>query len=42
MALIARDRLGNVHQLNSLLIVQEGEKKAGEAEEAQARTSAGI
>ena len=41
MALIARDRLGNVHQVNSLLIVQENAKD-GEAEESQARTSAGI
>ncbi len=50
IALICRDRLGNIHQVNSLLVVQEtkdganAEKTEDSAlpEESQTRTSSGI
>lgn len=44
IALIVRDRLGNIYQVNSLLVVQEtkeGEKSSGD-QAAQIRTTSGI
>jgi len=44
IALIVRDRLGNIHQVNSLLVVQETKEgeKSGADETQQTRTSSGI
>ena len=47
IALIVRDRLGNIHQVNSLLVVQEtkeGEKsgQAGDETTSQVRSTSGI
>ena len=41
IALITRDRLGNVYQLNSLLVIQEGANPA-DGEDAKVRTTSGI
>lgn len=42
LASIVRDRLGNVYQVNSLLVVEEGSSKTEEASAEKTHTSSGI